>query len=611
MLQTFLYYFLLQSLFSLLLSAPSCIPSENFCKKCDPLTNLCIKCEKKIYSVNKNGGCDPAKTCSPGENYCNECSENNILCKICDEGMSPDENGGCSFISNCEISYKGECLKCKENYIFIGGMSKFKICKNIYSEDLKNCKEINEKTGKCDVCENNYYLNADDKKCSLTESCSESNFGICSKCIKGFYLNKNTEKCIKKKDGLLNYCSQSIDDETCIKCIDDDYYLSSNDNQCVHTNFCLNSENSICTECLSGYILTKEKNTCVKSDNCYEGDNDTGYCLRCEKGFYLDLSDMLCKSNINEFKNCAQVNSKKICNKCELGYYLDGDNNCINVNYCLKSENGICTKCEDFYYLGLDHICSPIAHCVYSSLLLDCLECEDNYYLNSTTKVCDETNEKFSTCKVTYNFSDGNIYCQECKNGYYLSIENSECVNNENEKENYYKCKRYNETGKICMTCEKGYFLGELDNKCTKNENCDISEGEKCIKCKEFYCLDVKKNKCFENFYTEEELEKFYYSCNKSNEEGNECEICKNEKSQVKNGLCYNFADCEYAENGECFKCKENNEKGVDLCLNKDFGCVETYISHCLICNDSNDFGLCDECEDGYKLDEEKKCVEE
>ena len=46
-----------------------------------------------------------------GKHYCNEYDKNSKLCKKWAEGYLPDKNGGCSYIDNCEFSYKGECLK--------------------------------------------------------------------------------------------------------------------------------------------------------------------------------------------------------------------------------------------------------------------------------------------------------------------------------------------------------------------------------------------------------------------------------------------------------------------------------------------------------------------
>ena len=154
----------------IILSFPFCLEGENHCSKCNRITKMCVKCDKEIYSPDKNGGCENSKKCIIGNNYCNKCSDDETLCKVCEEGFFPDENGGCSYTNNCEISYKGECLKCKEDYILIGKENdlnrELKICKYKYLEDFKHCLKINTENGFCDECEESFYLNNGDKKCS-------------------------------------------------------------------------------------------------------------------------------------------------------------------------------------------------------------------------------------------------------------------------------------------------------------------------------------------------------------------------------------------------------------------------------------------------------------
>jgi hypothetical protein len=67
-----------------------------------------------------------------------------------------------------------------------------------------------------------------------------------------------------------------------------------------------------------------------------------------------------------------------------------------------------------------------------------------------------------------------------------------------------------------------GYDLGELDNKCSKIKGCALSENEnKCLECDNFYyCLDKKTGKCEINDEIIDENKKFYFKCNKTNDEG-------------------------------------------------------------------------------------------
>jgi hypothetical protein len=81
---------------------------------------LCFKCEKDIYIPDEEGACKYANICEEGNNHCIECEDEGKICKKCEKNYFPDENGQCSYTKNCEISEKGKCLKCKDDYILIG-----------------------------------------------------------------------------------------------------------------------------------------------------------------------------------------------------------------------------------------------------------------------------------------------------------------------------------------------------------------------------------------------------------------------------------------------------------------------------------------------------------
>ena len=95
----------------IIFSQTICLVGENNCSKCNPLTKLCVKCEKEIFVPDKSGGCEKTRQCILGKNSCIECTEEGNLCKVCEEGYFPDENGGCSYTYNCEVSYQGKCIK--------------------------------------------------------------------------------------------------------------------------------------------------------------------------------------------------------------------------------------------------------------------------------------------------------------------------------------------------------------------------------------------------------------------------------------------------------------------------------------------------------------------
>ena len=597
-------YFFLILLLNLELIISSCFLGYNHCLKCDPITDLCFECEKDIYSPDDKGGCENAKKCEAGNNHCIECEPEGNLCKSCEKTYFPDENGQCSYTKHCEISEQGKCLKCNHNYILIGKDSDYslKICKYINSEDLKNCEKINIQNGLCEICKEGYYLNEGDKKCTNVENCYESILGVCKKCKKNYYLDKKEDKC-KEQKGIFEYCKESMNGKKCDIC-EEDYYFDEEGN-CLSINFCeKKGEYNSCQKCIDGYYLSQYGGSCTPEINCASGIRDIGVCNICKEKYYMDYKDGKCRSNQedNEFKYCNFAD--EVCIECLSGFQIGKDNKCTFSQNCAVSEDSICYECIENYFLGLDNYCTNIKNCIYSNNY-ECIECKDDYYYEGINKTCKIAEGNFIHCKYTYN---GN-YCDSCKTGYYLNKSDYLCYSN-NENNNFYKCVYTNYNGEYCNKCENNYYLGYKDYKCSKIENCDASENENtCIECCDFCCFDVKTGKCEYNDEIISEEKKIYYRCNRTNEEGTECEICSNNYTLSENGLCIDEEHCvEMSEDGRCLKCLNNEEES--FCLNNVFGCIELYYDNCLECNDIFKLNKCTKCKKGYEIDYYDECRE-
>ena len=585
---------------------PSCSQYKNNCEICHPINNLCIKCLSDNYFPDENGGCEPK--CTLGKNFCNECDEDSKLCNKCENGYFPDKIGGCSYMPNCKSSYKGKCLECEEDYILIGDNSNFQICQNINSEDLKNCKNINLTNGHCIECEEGYYQNKGDLKCSQIENCYESIYSICTSCINGYFLNKKQNKCQKiEENDNFSFCKETIDGVNCDSCIFG-YYLAEN-GQCSNALMCSETKNGKCLKCSENFFLT-EDNFCTSEEKCQFGDGRMAVCDYCYSGYYLDKKDKKCKiQDGEEFNHCDVYENG--CLECELGYYKGGDLKCIKTKNCHESENGICIICKDEYYLGLDNKCSPVEHCIFSGEgLFECDECDEGYYFSVFNKTCLKSRDNFQNCKVA--IYDGSK-CGKCKNNYYLNYSNYLCYDNTDTSDHFYKCDYTDYNGEKCEKCIDGYYLTSGDEKCTKINYCKYSINEnECDYCEEGYCLDVKKQKCFDNDFLENENQKIYIACNKTNEEGNKCEICLDGYEINENGFCVDIERCEEKENNVCIKCKDDNTTiNGYYCTNEIYGCLKTYMYGCKKCNNLNDLYSCTECYDGYFLNEEKRCITE
>ena len=527
--------------------------------------------------------------------------------KKCEKNYFPDENGQCSYTKNCEISEKGKCLKCKDDYILIGKDSEdsedsIKICKLLISEDLKNCERINMYNGICEKCQEGYYLNNGDKKCTKYENCYESSFGVCTKCNIYYYLDKKEDKC-KEQKGIFEHCKESIDDKTCDIC-EDDYFFDKEGN-CLSTKFCeKKGDYGRCEKCISGYYLSEYGDSCTLEKNCVSGIKDIGVCNKCKQNYYIDYSNGKCYSNQedNEFKFCYSADEH--CIQCISGFYLGKDNKCSFSDNCAFSENSTCNECIDNYYLGLNNYCTNVKNCIYS-YNNQCIECKENYYYDGENHICIKSEGNFINCKNSYNGE----YCESCKQDYYLNKSDHLCYTNK-ELNDFYKCVYTNYYGEYCVMCEDDYFLGYKDHKCSKIENCDVSQDENtCIECCENCCFDAKTGKCEYNDEIMSEEKKFYFRCNKTNEEGTKCDICNDNYILNEDGLCVDEKHClEKDEKGKCLKCQNNDQES--FCLNDVFGCVELWYDNCLECNNILEINKCTKCKDGYEIDYYDECSE-
>ncbi len=85
------------------------------------------------------------------------------------------------------------------------------------------------------------------------------------------------------------------------------------------------------------------------------------------------------------------------------------------------------------------------------------------------------------------------------------------------------------------------------------------------------------------------EERKVYYKCNKTNSDGDKCIECKEDWFDIsKEGLCVDNEHCEKKDedSGMCIKCNEDDGFSLNFCLNKHYGCVETYLNkNCLRCD--------------------------
>ena len=390
----------------------------------------------------------------------------------------------------------------------------------------------------------------------------------------------------------------------------DEYYKTKN-GRLIRTKFCAEADqNNVCKKCINGYFLSKDKKSCTLEKNCEKGDWKLGICIECVDNYYFDIKEKKCFSNVDniELKYCKQVNNG-ICTLCEKYYYLDMNHKCSFTENCEESQNSRCIKCNKGYYLGIDNYCTNVEKCIYSSQG-ECTECQDGFYYDKVNKQCKEWHSKYlKNCKSNGLFDEK--HCQACKDDYYLNRKEQLCKSN-TKKDKFYKCQISNDNGDACSFCVKDYFIGRLDKKCSLIPGCLKSKDvDKCEECDNDFCLD-NNGMCINNYDITEIDKKYFFRCSFLNENGKGCSKCENDKLELtSDGLCYDRIHCEKFEKENCKKCQKENLDGYNsYCLNKEFGCINTFHDNCLKCDDILNLDECTECEAGFELDKEGNCVQ-
>ena len=313
----------LSLIFSFLVSFSdqSCQPGKNFCFQCDPSWKICEKCESELFKLNAKGECEGAKKCKLNENHCLKCSDSSYICEICEDNYYRDNNGGCSIVENCEISENGICRKCEENYDLFYKGHFYLECVTTDTEEFRYCEEY-DVYGYCTKCQDNYYINAGDKRCSTTQNCLYSTNGTCDVCDYDFYLDKSnitnlTNVCLPNNNEANNFykCISSEDGIKCDECLAT-YYISEN-NICVTSKLCklgMDFGKGKCSVCNDNYFLSQDNYSCTISDKCKSGYGYNEKCKTCKDGYYKNITDGNCYSNQEDIKNIALNFQKNVNN---------------------------------------------------------------------------------------------------------------------------------------------------------------------------------------------------------------------------------------------------------------------------------------------------------
>ena len=622
---------------------------KSICLKCEDNNNIEYelnngnKSEYKLY----NGKC--YKKCEIGENEkCRNCNEQNGKyneCLTCNDGYYFDINydkGKCRKIEDekCLQAVKEynsiNCVKCIEGYIAHDGQCE-KACElGENGTTCASCHPNYELKDSCSSCHPGYYLLHVENKTicsncnedSLEKNCTECDYIseeiICTSCnsftflADGKCINSCTENCLN--------CSFENENEKllCNQCRDKYFLKEIGDGRICekcpeNCTSCINENN--CTGCLEEYKLIDgicEKYCNIGSDSlCVSCDFDEkNKCQECNPGYYIPNNISIYNSTCNYCdQHCLSCYGKEnypICTQCEEGFYISNYSSC---NYCGSDRIKHCHQ-ENIYNITIDE-CYPdyilfnnscIDKCNSSNYFSKCIECNEDpdklheckkckegYYLpdNLYNIYCEYCPENCKSCEG----SDYNPICTECYGNYILS--GGKCLNY-CDIGNDELCKNCSDVpGKIdrCGECNDGYYLANNNNQrqCTKcPNNCQkcigVNNIVECIECDTGYYLAQTEINAFYNIYNPI----FYHECLKCNITG-----CRQYKQNSNICICIqcNSTETERIRNGD------NNEEYLS-CYGK---CVIGPLDKCKTCG--NSIGECGECNDGYILDSNKKCI--
>ena len=553
----------------------------DYCKICHYNENytasVCDKCNDGYY-INSNGECNRCYRVYINGGYCNICSDNRTdydsgecRCDISYTLIGHSNcircNKGCSKCAYNNITKELGCLKCEDGYIFVSD---------------KNCSYCGDG---CESC----YLN-------------ETNQPVCLSCFSGTFLDKN--KCL--------ICSNG-----CSKCIIDESSLYKNE--------------SVCTTCLTGYALNKEKN-CVKctqiedigGSRCrtcrYNDEKNKFECLSCYNSYdYVFI--------INTFQCFINTDPNQLyLYGCLQALYIEESNSyeCLNCYYSFIQiiNDKTCRKLND---IGISPDCLEVENLgTVENPIYSCYKCKNNtahIKINSNGKKnCYTRSGNFSFCSEGEIDENGHYICSKCvENAKLNSSDICDCNSDSFGKYNQwcYKCDdiSFGNPGCVakkgcnyihsndeldCNECKEGYFeytrgqcfscSGEIRN-C---EKCHFDTELKCDNCIGFYSPSDEQDKCeIDECKEYPEISAGCVICKDKLDEykaKKKCESCRYGYFKTKEETCV-FCGSEKYGGPACYECgyeEDENGNETDNIICKDCYTYERYFDHYYYNSDFN-----------------------
>ncbi len=600
---------------------------DDSCEVCD-LTNFytltgleCEKVEKdNCVAINLEGQClycIGGFFLDKGENLCVEVEEVKIK-------------------DNClEYDFEQNCLICEQERVIVEG-----VCKEV-NTIVSHCAHY-IRDGECEGCELGYLLTHDNKCANKPNPENCQFFGIvsCTACDPNYLLNSNLYlkhrlKLTSHEDKIatLNWFQRSLNgngeafpEPICEKkeVSNCEKYQNFNDCELCNSGYYLKEKKcygfpkpqihncneytseTICSECVQGFFL--KSNTCEKVvpvNNCskYNPRATSSACQECSADYFL--SGLSCSDRVtskgNLIENCEMKSiNEDSCSKCASGYEKSssGANCVVEVPNCKQhsavadnAEKATCKFCDDEYYLNSDACeVGNIDNCLIYTGSTTCDQCKNGYYL-ADSSTCSPSNN-LKNCEIFDGARSNKPHtCDTCNNDSFNFKIEKYCV----DVSVITNCVEYDrdEETETCLTCDDGFFLSESECVGFTDSNCiEGSDIDTCTICAKGFSLDSTGDSPVCKTHFEFMLEN-----------------CANHEAEENNSLDVAEVGCNY--------CKPNH---LPWSYSGGYVCIanENLLLEGIAADDQLDecakYGTnqsCIECNDGYYLSDEDKCVDE
>jgi len=537
-----------------------------------------------------------------------------LIKKKIKSGKTPCFEYSCS---ECETQEYGKCTKCREGWKLIDGLCP---CSD---SSCALCSSGLAGLHLCLLCKNGYYRFNGDCYCTIN-NCEQCGDNTCLKCISGYFYNNTSNSCEKQKD----------EDK-----------VSCHDNNC---DICYSSEKGACENCKNGFIEKKgecyelpipdENLTCpdnyyLSGNNCLEKcsgvscpDNYMSYpdyytcpsnkCLICVNNELKLWSECDNSNECSLMEGCLNCITNDECVVCSQGYYLLGGECKKCIDGCsICSNNETCDYCISGYILNSEKQCNLTnnfdfnsdTYSYFKTILIEIFHPEEIPKTTQPTIISTEETTISSQAQTTQTIIQSTIpiepeTAEETIPPTLPKVPNNALI----DLSKFLTCDEYctkcYDNTEICIECKESFML--KDNKCIKCKDekcldCFLENNvEHCKQCKIGY--SPNKEKC--NLICSDQ------NCLKCSNNKDYCSQCK-AGFKIKNGECIKSCEVEYcqvcSDDGKnCTDCEEGKKLFEGKCAQQSNFCSQ-HLQYCNLCFKPE---KCEECLNGYVLDETGKC---